>query len=195
MTAVDPTSLTLSQCEPGSRGELLAELMLLSEQAEAFWNSLSDADFFAAHGEQWSPAQNVRHLTKSTKPVVWTLKTPRVVLRAMFGKPIYPSRSYRQIVDRYLQVLHAGGQAGMFGPERFGAPTNPRSTLRAKLMDRWRRALQQLIDAAQRWDDAALDGRRVPHPLLGRLTVREMMLFTLYHHRHHTRIVMLRQPR
>lgn len=35
------------------------------------------------------------------------------------------------------------------------------------------------------WDEAALDRIRLPHPLLGKLAVRETLLFTLYHDRHH----------
>jgi hypothetical protein len=29
----------------------------------------------------------------------------------------------------------------------------------------------------------------LPHPLLGKLTVREMLFFTLYHQRHHVAVV------
>jgi hypothetical protein len=37
----------------------------------------------------------------------------------------------------------------------------------------------------ERWSEAELDAYRLPHPLLGRLSVREMMFFTLLHNRHH----------
>jgi hypothetical protein len=36
-----------------------------------------------------------------------------------------------------------------------------------------------------RSSQSALDRWRLPHPLLGRLTVREMLFFTLCHNRHH----------
>ena len=36
---------------------------------------------------------------------------------------------------------------------------------------------------------ADLDRYRLPHPLLGKLTVREMLFFTVYHNYHHVRSV------
>ena len=42
------------------------------------------------------------------------------------------------------------------------------------------------------WSERALDRYRLPHPLLGRLTVREMLLFTLYHSVHHFSLVSTR---
>jgi hypothetical protein len=39
--------------------------------------------------------------------------------------------------------------------------------------------------ALQGWSEQALDRLRLPHPGLGLLTVREMLLFTLYHNAHH----------
>jgi hypothetical protein len=35
------------------------------------------------------------------------------------------------------------------------------------------------------WSEDDLDNHRLPHPLLGKLTVREMLFFTLYHIQHH----------
>jgi hypothetical protein len=43
--------------------------------------------------------------------------------------------------------------------------------------------------ALDRWSEAALDSVQMPHPLLGRLTAREMIFFTLYHNQHHVEVV------
>lgn len=182
----------LSQAEPTTRDDLLAELALIFQQADAFWRSLGDDDFFAPHGTQWSPAENVRHLTKSTLPVVWSLRTPRWILRLLFGAAPRPSRSYRQLVDRYLNVLQTGGQAGWFAPRKKKPPGAP-DVARQQIMAGWRGSGDALLHAAGAWDDASLDRLRIPHPLLGKLTVREMLLFTLYHQRHHAQNVIRRQ--
>jgi len=39
--------------------------------------------------------------------------------------------------------------------------------------------------AFSRWPEAALDTHALPHDLLGRVSVRELMFFVLYHDRHH----------
>jgi hypothetical protein len=48
---------------------------------------------------------------------------------------------------------------------------------------------QQLWKAVDSWREADLDRYRLPHPLLGKLTLREMLFFTLYHNYHHVRNV------
>jgi hypothetical protein len=45
----------------------------------------------------------------------------------------------------------------------------------------------QLADVVGHWREEDLDRYRLPHPLLGKLTVREMLLFTVYHNYHHPR--------
>jgi hypothetical protein len=35
------------------------------------------------------------------------------------------------------------------------------------------------------WSEAELDRYTLPHPLLGDLTMREMLCFTLYHNQRH----------
>jgi hypothetical protein len=47
--------------------------------------------------------------------------------------------------------------------------------------------------ALGRWGERSLDRLRLPHPALGTLTVREMLLFTLYHNLHHVLVVARRK--
>ena len=42
-----------------------------------------------------------------------------------------------------------------------------------------------LVNALGRWPDAALDDVCLPHPLMERLSVREMLAFTVNHTAHH----------
>ena len=39
------------------------------------------------------------------------------------------------------------------------------------------------------WKDTQLDQYIVPHPLLGKITLREMGYFTIYHVQHHDAII------
>jgi hypothetical protein len=41
----------------------------------------------------------------------------------------------------------------------------------------------------RRWPEAKLDAIQLPHPLLGNLTVREMLFFTLFHQSHHMDVI------
>jgi hypothetical protein len=58
-----------------------------------------------------------------------------------------------------------------------------------KILCRLGATVRAVQSAFQRWPEPALDRYQLPHPLLGRLTVREMLAFSVYHHAHHLRRV------
>jgi hypothetical protein len=174
--------------EPTTRDEIILQLREIHAASSSFWNSFSTDAFFAPIGNGWSPAGNVRHLNKSMKPLARALGLPRFLLRLLFGRASRPSRTFSGLRDTYLGVLAKGGGAGSFAPEttmELGKDERDR----AKLMATRESITSSLIGAIGRWNDADLDVYRLPHPLLGKLTAREMLLFTVYHNYHHVRSV------
>ncbi len=173
---------------PRSRDEIAAALTRLHEESTAYWSAFSTAEFFAPLGTAWSPADNVRHLTRSIRPVAQALRTPKVVLWVTFGIARRPSRSFEEMRRTYDGVLAGGAKAGRFAPSERALPQD---------LEEWRREImRQREDAAGalvanlgRWSERALDRARLPHPLMGKLTVREMLFFTLYHNLHHVEVV------
>ncbi len=167
-----------------SRDDLLAALANAQASEADFWRRIDAARFARPLGEAWSPADNVRHLIKSTVPVARALRLPKVALRLLFGPGRSPSLAYAELVARYRDILAAGGKAGRFAP----APRRPPEDLdswQGSLVTELRDALGALARALGSWREGDLDRCRLPHPLLGKLTVREMILFTLYHCEHH----------
>ena len=162
-----------------TRDEILTRLDALDAEAGAYWRAFGEDEFFAPIGEAWSPADNVRHLSKSIRPVTKALGMMRIVLRVMFGAPRRPSLSYDALVEKYRAALAAGGEAGRF------APSQSASRDRTTILGRYAEANRDLRAAIERWPDKALDRYQLPHPLLGKLTLREMLMFTLYHQGHH----------
>jgi len=187
MTDQSPIEFTI----PVTRSQLLDALSSMHRQATKFWDSLSNEYFFAPFQGKWSPAENVLHLNKSTRPVALAMRLPRVIPRLLYGVHSGSSRSYNQILSQYQQALSRGGQAGSYAPKRRGFPSDPQS-VREKIMLDWNLIWQRLIGVTEGWDDRALDQIRLPHPLLGKLSVREMLFFTLYHHQHHLQNVIQR---
>src|SRR6185369_6710340 len=94
------------------------------------------------------------------------------------------SRDYGGLRDVYRGILAGGGKAGRFAPALEALPADPAAWRRA-LMGRRELAAEALERAIEPWSETALDRYRMPHPLLGKLTVREMLFFTLYHNLHH----------
>jgi hypothetical protein len=180
---------------PDTRDQIIASLEAVDAQATALWQGFSETEFFAPPaGGGWSPAQNVEHLVKTTAPVAKALRLPRLALRLLFGAAKIPSRTFIEVRAAYRQVLAEGGQAGRFGPRERGSSTG-RAPTRPQVLNQWRHLMPSLALGIRRWDEAALDRYRLPHPLLGKLTLREMLFFTLYHVGHHAEIVAARQAR
>lgn len=173
---------------PQSREQIISELHAVREESAAYWQSLPTDRFLSSIGEAWSPAENVRHLTKSMRALTVGLRLPRWVLALRFGSAKTPSRSFDTLHDTYHTRLALGASAGRFAPSARRASANTEAQ-RREIMAQHTQALGAFCDAAAPWPEAALDRRVLPHPLLGRLTVREMLLFTLIHNRHHLTLV------
>ena len=177
----------MSADTPYTRDEIIDAFKRQEDESVAFWTAFDTETFFQPLGASWSPADTVRHLIKSTRPVVRALGIPRIVLRVMFGKPRRQSVPYDELRARYLSALAEGGQAGSYAP-------TPRTDENAA---EWREEIirdftdvnHALRAAIARWADDALDTVQLPHPFAGKFTVREMLFFTLYHQRHHIAVV------
>jgi hypothetical protein len=169
---------------PRSGAELVAELRRVAGICDAFWNRFPTHEFFAPIGTAWSPAENIRHLVKSTRPVATALRLPRIALLALFGPATRGSRTLEALVDDYRGVLAAGGRAGRFAPRPLRGDSDP-GVVRERLMSDKRTADAMLSARAEAWSESALDRCRLPHPLLGKITLREMLFFTLHHGVHH----------
>ncbi|NJN42333.1 MAG: DinB family protein [Flammeovirgaceae bacterium] len=131
---------------------------------------------------KWSIAHNIEHLILSAKPVSLAFSLPKFLLR-FFGKPNRAGRVYDEVVNRYLQRLDQGGKA----PAQF-IPSRKIKT-REVLLDRFQRAHEKLVKNISGHSEADLDRYVLPHPLLGKLLLREMCFFTIYHiHHHHNAI-------
>lgn len=182
------TTVRLSGASPSlsNRREIVEALENAHEGAVDYWAGYDTAEFFAPMGTRWSAAEHVRHLTRSMTPLLPVLRVPRAALRFAFGAATKPSRSYDDIETAYARVLTDGGTAGRFAPPP--DRNAPDAARRNAIMDSHSETLRGLTQAMERWTEAQLDAHRLPHPLLGKLTVREMMLFTLLHNQHHVQV-------
>ena len=177
--------------EPWGGEEIARELRALHARSRELWNGFSTTEFFFPLGDAWSPADNVRHLLKTNRPVLRALTTAKILLVFRFGAGVRASQSYSEIRERYLARLAAGLTAGRFAPRPLGS-SDQTEEQRKSLMAALDQVLESLTAAVANWSEWQLDRLRLPHPALGRLTVREMLFFTLYHNFHHVQNVVRR---
>ncbi|HYF61539.1 MAG TPA: DinB family protein [Herpetosiphonaceae bacterium] len=148
-----------------------------------FFAAIEGDAFFAAPAGVWSPAENLVHLIRSAKPVALALRIPKPLLMLRFGRMHRPSRSFAAMRSDYVDVALAGGAvaSGSFVPQVTGSGRE----VKQRILTSWNNAGRRLEQELAGWSEAALDRSALPHPVLGTLSVREMLFFTLYHTMHH----------
>ena len=159
----------------------------LNEKVDAFnyyIDSLDKEGFEAKPNEKWSAGQNLDHLIRSIKPLQLAYSLPKFILKFMFGKTNRPSRSYEELVLKYKTKLAAGGRAGgVF------IPTIISFDKKNELLKKYDSHKNKLIKKIQKQFEKDLDYYILPHPLLGKLTMREMLFFTIHHNEHHLNLL------
>lgn len=133
---------------------------------------------------RWTMGQHIEHLISSAKPLNQGLRVPKLAIKGMFGTNNREERSYDGVIARYKEKLTQGGQAtGKYVP---GAVEIARKD---SLLESLEKEGERLAKAMEKWNEGQLSKYLLPHPLLGKVTVREMMFFTVYHMQHHLEIM------
>ena len=173
---------------PSSAGDIRRSVLSVAEQAAVYWSSIDPATFFSPIGDAWSPAENVRHLVQSNRPVTLGLHAPKIALMLRFGVTFKGSRSFDEIVSIYRRALTGGLEAsGPYLPKPSDADGS--GAARDELVAKNRRAVEGIAAALGSWGEPSLDRLCVRHPGLGKMTVREILFFTIYHNAHHVESV------
>ena len=129
---------------------------------------------------KWTVAENLVHLIRAVKPLNQAFLLPTFAFRLLFGKPNRPSRSYEELVAKYHKKLAEGGSAS----GRF-IPKVAQDDKKEHLIERFIEANNTFVKRVKTLKEEDLDRYLIPHPLLGKLTIREMLYFTIYHTQHH----------
>jgi hypothetical protein len=148
---------------------------------------IPDEKFFFEPKEKWSIAENADHLIRAIKTTQLAYSLPKPIVRLVGGKPNRASRSYDELVKKYKLKLEQGGKAtGRYIP-KISAAT------KFSLMQHWQKRNEKYLECLElKWKDLQLDKYLAPHPLLGKITLRELCYFTIYHTEHHLNAIKAR---
>jgi hypothetical protein len=159
----------------------------LNENVDAFNNyisALNKEQFEVSPNGKWSAGQNLDHLIRAIKPLQLAYGLPKFALRILFGKTNRPSKTYDELVAKYKAKLAAGGRAsGPFIPPFISFEKKD------ELIKKYAEQKQKLISKIEKQNEKDLDVYILPHPLLGKVTLREMLYFTIHHNEHHLETV------
>ena len=159
----------------------------LTENHEAFieyLDSLTEEAFLFSYADKWTAGQQLKHIYLSVKPLAQGLILPAFLLKPIFGRANRPSKSYDQLVEQYYTKLAAGGRASSpYVPE----PVH--FDQKEQLFKSLTRLVGKLNHRLGKYSEAQLDQLILPHPLLGKVTLREMLFFTICHVGHHQKSI------
>lgn len=163
-----------------NRDELLTALERRRDVVSAYFAALPYEQFVNGTQEKCSPAHHLDHLVRSHKQLALALSMPKDRFGWKKRDSTLPGRSYEEIRDEYRRLLkvNAAKVSGRFVPEPQGIQADQLS-LYGQSVDLLTHHLFNDVDELE------MDDFTLPHPILGDLTIREMILFTLYHNEHH----------
>ncbi len=165
-----------------TKERIIKELQKGFEEVTGSAQVATDFTFFRKQDLKWSAANNIEHLILSVKPLKLAFRLPKFIF-LYFGKPNRPIRTYDELVTKYLEKLSSGGRA---------TPAfTPTSNFQDKnlLLSNFNQMNNGFINSLAKWKEEELDRYLLPHPLLGKLYIREMLYFTIYHTQHHLKAI------
>ncbi len=164
--------------------EIRTEMARANAALTEFFAGIPAETFFEHPPRVWSTAENLAHLCKTVRAATLAYRVPARLSGLIWGSA-ETSRSYDELVASYKAVLDAGAESpAAYVPELDNAPQDAEAA-KQELLQRWQQAAGKLEAALANWQDEDLDKAKVPHPVLGKLTLRELLFFTLYHNLHH----------
>ena len=167
-----------------SKEEIISKLKDNHNRLADMVGGLNERDFSAAPAGKWTAGQQLDHIYLSLKPLTMALGLPKIGLRA-FGSANRPSRDYDGVVAKYHEALANGGKA----PNNF-LPDPILYKDKDAISEKLKGNLAKLISHLDKYSEKDLDKYLLPHPLLGKMTVREMLYFTIYHSEHHYKVAL-----
>jgi hypothetical protein len=146
--------------------------------------NLSDEDFLYHLPEKWTAGQQLDHILTSVKIVAKSLQSKDFLIEK-FGAINRPTWDYDTVVENYKATLAQGGKA----PDRFVPPSiglEKRESVGKEIFEYEKMLLQNLAQ----FTETDLNTCVLPHPLLGDLTIYEMLCMITYHVKHHHQNIM-----
>ena len=170
---------------PETKAEILAALDANARKIAEYFSALPARLCFDGDPDHWGPGHHLVHLTQTSTSVERALRSG-----ALPPQPAARSRTYAEVRDAAAASLARTPKQTLLEMGRrvrIEAGASPADLVRSFLS-----AGASLREAGASWTEQAMDGTAITHPLIGVLTVREMLKFVVVHERHHLRIVQTR---
>jgi hypothetical protein len=141
---------------------------------------LTKDEFEVNVNNKWSAGQDLVHLIKVLQIVNIGFTLPKPILRLLFGINKTKSRSFEDLRQLYKNALEGGAKA----PTIY-IPKPVSHTEKDSLIQKYASLNKSFIDKLNNHTSFELDSYRLPHPILGKISLGELASFTSFHTSHH----------
>lgn len=162
---------------------------LLDEKNEALLNYLRNQDaekWEVGPNGKWTSGQQALHLLQCIKPLNDALSMPKFLVQYRFGKTNQQIQTYDDLVKNYLERSSEFPNFIFEGSRDMKVPT---ITDKNYILNRLQVESKKLQYKTLRISDKNLDTLLLPHPTMGKMPIREIIMWTAHHIDHHTRIL------
>lgn len=164
--------------------DILAQLNTNLNQLDIVVNSVDNSTFFDTIDKKWSVAEQLEHLSISFFATNLAFTLPKKLVSTLYGKNNRTNMSYDEVIEKYVTKLNQGSKASF--------PYQPKiSMLKNKklILKFWQSTQKKLLNNVALLNEEDLDVYIIPHPIIGKITWREFLFFTIYHISHHTKSI------
>jgi len=160
-----------------TKQELIRAFLQNHEAAVAYVAGLSGKQLHYASAGKWSPAQQLQHISLTIAPFPKALAS-KEYLSQKFGSIDRPVWDYKTVLEHYFNTsLKAPAQ---YVPDGKLKPEQEEEVVQVLYGNL--KAIGVLLEG---YSEEELDTLVLPHPLLGKLALREMFCLMGYHPLHH----------
>ena len=145
---------------------------------------LNKEEFEIHVNDKWSAGQDLMHLIKVLQIVNIGFTLPKPILRLVFGINKKESRSFEDLRQLYKNALEGGAKA----PTIY-IPKPVSYTEKDSLIQKYASLNKSFIDKLNNHTSFELDRYRLPHPILGKISLVELASFTSFHTSHHFEVL------
>jgi hypothetical protein len=149
-------------------------------------NATNDNLWMKGPENRWTSGQHILHLVQSCELLNKALRYPKFLIRYKFGTSNRPSRSYEEVAKRYEERLSENQERAKNFNKDLRIPS-PKE--KHELMDDLQILNKKLQYKTRKFKDKHLDTLLLPHPLMGKMTLREIIMWTAHHTDHHLNIL------
>jgi GNAT superfamily N-acetyltransferase len=166
-----------------NRDELAMQFARYHEQFLDCVCSLTDEEWMYSHEGKWSAGQQLEHLGLCLKPINYFLSSKPIMIEK-FGMIDRKPMTHFELIAHYKLGLRNGGKAS----ERF-LPSALNPGQRQELTQTLKEQVSEVQRNLSLLTEQELDSLVLPHPFLGKLTVRELLYLMTHHATHHEKQV------